>query len=321
MLVSVALLSFLMLMLVQITESTARAWQQGESRAETFQSARASLELLGRELTPSVVDTRTQFVIAPASILTAAGATNVAPNSPTILWMAPLGTDGSLRCVGYYLYQDSNRKFYRLKRIFIGPNDASGNVSPFFPAMADANNPRNPAVEPSPIDASWFTQTWNGTAFNDEDPQNSAAVVSPATDGVIAFWVQAIDLLGNPVPAVCDSTVHPKSSLYFNSAAYFESATSAPDPSTGRSFFYLGKSTQSLKANRLPAAIDVTVVLLDNATLGRGVSLPQQSNVTNANTGVLDVTASVQAYTAQLQTNHIYNARVFSTRVKLVNGS
>jgi hypothetical protein len=321
MLVSVALLSFLMLLLTQITDSTARAWRQGESRAETFQSARGSLELLGRELTPAVVDTRMQFVIAPASILTSAGAQNVAPNSPTILWMAPLGSDGTLRCVGYYLYQDSTRKFYRLKRIFIGPVDANGNVSTFFPTMIDANNPRNPSVEPSPIDASWFTQTWNATAFNDEDPQNSAAVVSPAADDVIAFWVQAIDLLGNPVPAVCDSSVHPKSGLYFNSAAYFESATSAPDPATGQSFFYLGKSTQTLKANRLPAAVELTVVLLDSATLGRGVALPQQSNVPNGDTGVLDVTASVEAYIGQLQANHIYNARVFTTRVKLVNGS
>ena len=52
-LVSVALLAFLMLMLAQITDSTSRAWQQGASRTETFQSARASLELLARELTPA----------------------------------------------------------------------------------------------------------------------------------------------------------------------------------------------------------------------------------------------------------------------------
>ena len=139
--------------------------------------------------------------------------------------------------------------------------------------------------------------------------------------------MQPIDLLGNPIPAVCDSMIHPKSSLYFNSAAYFESATSAPfDVASGpsASFLYLAKSAQAqtLKANRLPAAVDLTVVLLDSATLNRGVAIPQQPYDRNSTTGVLDVTASVEDFKTQLQnTNHIYNARVFSTRVKLVNGS
>ena len=318
-LVSVALLAFLMLILAGFTEAAGRAWREGQSRTDTLQSARASLELLARELTPAVVDTRLPFVIAPGSFLTAAGAQNIAAESPALLWMAPLGDEGSLRCVGCYLSRDDTKKFYRLKRLFIGPTDATGNASAYFPRTANLNNPRDPTVEPNPIDASWFTQSWNANAFDDQNPGNNQAVVSSAADGVIAFWVQGLDLLGHPIPAVCNSTVHPKSALYFNSSAYSQSATSTPFDN-GQSFLYLAKTAQSLKANRVPAAIDLTVVLLDNSMLARGVTIPNQSNVYDSS-GALDIAASVQAYTALLQQNHIYKARTFSTRAKLVNGS
>jgi len=318
-LVSVALLAFLMLILEGFTEAASRAWREGQSRTDTFQSARTSLELLARELTPAVVDTRMQLVVAPGSILTAVGAQNIADGSPALLWMAPLGDEGSLRCVGYYLSRDDTKKFYRLKRLFIAPTDATGNASAYFPRMANLNNPRDPTVEPNPVDASWFTQTWDVNAFDDQNPSNNQAVVSSAADGVIAFWAQAIDPLGHPIPAVSNSTVHPKSALYFNSAAYSQSATSTPFDN-GQSFQYLAKTPQSLKANRVPAALDLTIVLLDSATLARGVTIPIQGNVYDS-TGALDVTASVQAYTALLQQNRIYNARTFSTRTKLVNGN
>ncbi len=317
--VSVALLTFLMLMLAQMTDTTSRVWRQGASRVEAYQSARASLEGLGRELAPALVDSRMQFAVGPGDLLTTAGAHNVAPGSPAVLWMAPLGTEGSLRCVGYYLYRDDSLKFYRLKRIFIGPTDSSGSPSPFYPQMVDLTNPSDPSVEPTPTDASWFTRAWNANAFNEEDPANTEAVVSSFADGVIAFWVQPLDTLDNPIPAVCNSSIHPPSALYFNSAAYFESATSTAFDN-GQSFTYLAKTGQSLKANRTPAAIAITVVVIDSATLARGVSIPQQGNLYDAN-GALNVTASVQAFTDALQQNKIFNARTFCTRIKLVNGS
>jgi hypothetical protein len=54
--------------------------------------------------------------------------------------------------------------------------------------------------------------------------------------------------------------------------------------------------------------------------LAKGFAIPQQTNVFDA-TGALDVDASTKAYTAALQQNRIFNARTFSTRVKLVNGN
>lgn len=317
-LVSVALLTFIMLILAGITESAGRAWREGQSRTETFQSARTSLEIVTREITPAVVDTRMQFVVAPGDILTTAGAKNVAPNSPTVLWMAPLGDDGSLCCVGYYLYRDDARQFYRLKRLFI-PAPKNAKPSPYFPQMVNANDPQNSDLRTSSINADWFTRTWDGNAFDEESPANDQVVVSAAADGIVAFWTQCLDVLGNPVPLVSKSPIHPSSTLYYNSAAYFQVATSTPFEN-GRSLLYLAQTPQSMKANRVPAAVEFTLVTIDSRILARGLPVPQQVNVYDAN-GALDVDASIQAYTALLQKNRIYNARTFSTRAKLVNGS
>ncbi|MEI9898638.1 MAG: prepilin-type N-terminal cleavage/methylation domain-containing protein [Chthoniobacter sp.] len=317
-LVSVALLTFLMLILVSITDSAGRAWREGQNRTEAFQSARTALEIVTRELTPAVVDTRMQFVVAPGTILTDAGATNVAPNSPAMLWMAPLGTDGGLCCVGYYLYRDDQRQFYRLKRIYIAPPDTA-KPSPYFPQMVSASNSQDPSLRTSPVNADWFTRTWDANAFNEEDVANDRAVVSSAADGIVALWVQCLDILGKPVPLVSKSTVHPPSALDYNSAAYFQVATSTAFEN-GRSFLYLAQTPQSMKANRVPAAVDLTLITVDSGVLAKGFSIPQQTNVYDA-TGALDVDASTKAYTAALQQNRIFNARTFSTRVKLVNGN
>jgi hypothetical protein len=136
---------------------------------------------------------------------------------------------------------------------------------------------------------------------------------------VIAFWVQCLDVLGNPIPFLSKSTVHPASELQFNSAAYFEVATSTPFD-TGASFQYLAASPQAMKANRVPATLDLTIVTIDSRTLARGVAIPVQANIYDAK-GALDVDASRKQFETLLQQNNIYNARVFSTRAKLVNGN
>ena len=318
-LVSIALLSLLLLILAAVTESASRAWREGQSRTETYQSARTALEIMARELTPAVVDTRMQFVVAPGSLLTKAGAQHVAPDSPVMLWMAPLGEEGGLRCVGYYLFRDEARKFYRLKRLYIAPTDVNGKEAKYFPRMINLNDPRDPKLRTNAVDADWFTRRWDASAFDEEDPNNDETVVSSAADGVIAFWVQTLDVLGNPVPLLSKASQHPPSSLAYNSAAYFQVATTVPFEND-RSFVYLAKTAQTMKANRVPAAVDLTVITLDHALLARGVQVPQQTNVLDAN-GALDVEASLREFETRLRESRIYNARTFTTRAKLVNGS
>jgi hypothetical protein len=75
-----------------------------------------------------------------------------------------------------------------------------------------------------------------------------------------------------------------------------------------------------MKANRVPAAIDLTVITIDNKILARGVKVPVQVNVYDSN-GVLDVETSTRQFENLLRQNGINSARTFSTRAKLVNGS
>lgn len=338
-LVSVVLLATLMLLLSAVTESASRAWREGSNRTDTFQAARTVLELASRELAPAVVDTRTQFVIGPASLLAdvvrngnPALAGTFAPESPCLLWMAPIGHDGGLRCVGYYLYRDVVRNAYSLKRLYIEPSEP-GKLSPYFPRTYAKRGVLESALRTSPKDAKWFTSRpkntddpddpvfpWDAAAFDDENPENSAAVVSTAADGVIAFWVQAIDLLGNPVPLLSKADNHPKSKLFYNSAAYFQVATTTPFEKG--SFVYLQETGQSMKANRVPSAVELSIVTIDNATLARRPVIPEQPNVPDKTTGkFLDVSASIAEFQAALHTNGIFNARVFSSRVRLINGN
>jgi len=336
-LASMALLTFLMLALAGVTESASRAWREGQSRTETFQSARTSLEIVGRELTPAVVDTRMQFVVAPGSILTDVGAKNVAPNSPVALWMAPLGDEGSLHCIGYYLYRDNSRKFYRLKRIYIAPpkDPDAQNPDDYFPRLFSSSlyGAMDPNLLVSPVTAAWFNRTWKASTFNEEDEDDSKVVVSTAADGVIAFWVQPLDLLGNPIPRLSQSSVHPKAAevgvgyeLAFNSAAYFQMATSQPFDD-GASFLYLAHSTNkqdkayhTMKANRVPAAIEITLVTIDSRTLRRHPKIPEQPAIP-PNDKVLDVAKQLKAFGGLLDKAGLNNTRTFTTRVKLVNGS
>ena len=327
-LVSVSLLAYLLTILFSVSDVASRAWRDGQSRTDAFQSGRTTLEIMARELTPAVVDARMQFVVAPGSVLSKAGATNVAESAPAMLWMAPVGEDGGLRCLGYYLYRDPARKFYRLKRLLIAPTDASGRLSDYFPRVASAQDPGNPTklIDPrdkqnrtNPVDASWFTRNWDADAFDEEKEDNTKAVVSSAADGVIALWVQCYDQLGHPVPLVSQAKNHPKSELAYNSAAYFEMASTAPF-SSGQSTLYLAETPLTPKANRVPQAVEITIVTLDRSTILKASAIPEQINAADAS-GALDVGASLRSYQELLKANHLYNARTFTTRAHLINGN
>jgi prepilin-type N-terminal cleavage/methylation domain-containing protein len=315
---AMALLSVLLIMLASITDSAGKAWAQGRSRVDTFQSARSALEIMGRELTPAIVDTRMQFVHLPGEVLSETGAENVAPNSPALLWMAPLGDNGQLRCNGYYLYRDEARRFFRLKRITVAESAKVDPRSVYFPRMINLANPRDPMLRTSPVNAEWFTRSWDRAAFDEEDASNEAAIVSTVADGVVAFWARCVDVLGEPVPLLSEARNHPKSRLFYNSAAFMQMATSKPFDN-GSSTIYLAETPESLKSNRVPAAVDLTVITLDSVTLDRISSLPVQNTALDKH-GAVDLETSVRAYESALRENNIFTARTFNTRVKLVNG-
>lgn len=332
--VAITVLSVIMIFIAGITGTVSDTWSNSERRLESYQSARGVLELMTRELTPAVVDTRMQFAVFKAETLERAGAKNVVGNAPAIIWMAPIGEQGGLRCVGYFLTRDSARDFYRLKRIYIPPYDPLDPDKPnnYFPRFSSKGNPRDTSLRVSPLNAVWFLRNWDATAFDDDDPFNRDVVVSTVADGVIAFWIQCFDILGNPIPWVSESSVHPQiaaTPMIYNSAAYFQAATTVPfSTATGETFLYLNDTT--MRGNRVPAAVDITIVTIDSRTLVRGVNLDPvldqyeqgKLDIMDASgNGTLDLDASVQAFNDLLLANGIFETRTFTTRVKLVNGS
>ncbi|MCB1230528.1 MAG: hypothetical protein KDN19_09695 [Verrucomicrobiae bacterium] len=320
-LVSFTVFSVLMVLLLGAVTPVSRAWSEGERRVETHQRARGALELLARELTPAVVDTRMQFVVLPGEELSQAGASGVAPESPALLWMAPLGQNGQLRCVGYYLYRDQDRGFFRLKRIFIRPHppDDPDRPNPYFPRLVNHADTRDLSMRTSPVSANWFLDRWDESAFAEEDLSNNRAVVSTVADGVIGFWVQCYDLLGEPIPWLSKAMYHPRSPLIYNSAAYFQMATTSPFDS-GRTTVFLAKTPQAMKANRVPAEMEFSLVVVDESVSLRGTRVPTMQNLMDGK-GALDMDASVEAFMKELEKAGIDRAEVFTTRVKLVNGS
>ena len=157
-------------------------------------------------------------------------------------------------------------------------------------------------------------------AFDDSDPENSKRVVSTVADGVLAMWIQCYDLLGNPIPWVSEDQNHPESDVIYNSAAMFLMATSEPFDD-GSTFRYLSDKDTSVKGNRLPAAVGITVVTLDSASLERhALNIPVMENVLTEE-GALDVDSSLEKYKVALRERGINKARTFTTRVKLATGS
>lgn len=313
-----SVLSVLLAILLAAVSSVSNLWIEGGRAVQTRERARASLELMSRELAASVVDPRMAFVVAPGSVLGSCGAPGVPPDSHAVLAMAPVGKDGALRCVGYYLQHDESRRICRLKRIYIREDDPHD----FFPKVNEppatpGRGGRGPGT--NAVDASWFTSNWDRRTFDDASLQAEAPVVSTVADGVIALWVQCLDLLGNPVPLLSESKVHPRSVLAFNSAAYFQMASPTPFDG-GASFVYLRETPYVMKANRLPSALEIRIVTVGDEVLARGFHLPPQRSLTAAD-GSLDLDRSVATFLADLDHAGMRGATVFSTRVRLAAGS
>lgn len=310
-----SVLTVVLFILASMVDSAGRAWTDSEERVTTSQNARTALELVGRELTPATINTCEQFVVVPGKSLGTCGALGAVETSQAAFWMAPLGKDGDLRAVGYYLQRNDERGFYRLKRFYVGPENED-----YFPRGFDPENIDDTSILSEETSAARFLDRLDEAVFDDSDPENTESLVSTVAEGVIAMWVQCYDLLGNPIPWVSEDDVHPDSEIIFNSASMFVMATSKPFDD-GKSFLYLPDKETSIKGNHLPAAVGITVVTLDNTSLDRySGKVPIMENVLTDD-GALDVDASLEKYQQALFDQGILKAKSFTTRVKLANGS
>jgi prepilin-type N-terminal cleavage/methylation domain-containing protein len=313
--ISIAVLGMIGILLASMLGAAGNNWLRGEEIVQTYQAGSTALELMAREVSGATIDTCQQFTVMPGSLLGKCGCEKIEPDSQATMFVAPIGRDGEIRRVGYYLERNDERQFYRLKRIYIGPEDEDY-FGGDFNSYVDDPNPYATPTQPAN-----FLSSLDSNAFNDSDPDNRKSVVAPIADGVLAFWIQCFDTLGNPVPWASEDPLHPKTPLIYNSAALFQMATTKPFED-GTSFRYFPNVDNATKGDKLPAAIEFTMVTLDMESISRAnenLGIPRMTNIMTAET--LDVEASLRRFQEELQTSQINNARTFTSRVKLANAN
>ena len=87
----------------------------------------------------------------------------------------------------------------------------------------------------------------------------------------------------------------------------------------GATFIYGSDHELAMKANRVPAEIEIRIYTLDREQLLRGVEVPEVMNVMDGDT--LDLDASARQFEEQLLAAGADRPESFSARVKLLNGS
>lgn len=188
-LVSIAVLTILVLVLMQLVGSTFRIFSLGVSQKDTLQNLRAISHLLQNNLEGAVLpvnpanQSSLQFVEDPSAI------SSVYENPDAIFWQSALGTDSSVSSivgVGYFLFWDTSNATNpqgKLCRLYL---DSSS------PTLSDYQSYCN---------GSWLSS----------NPNNFISTYAPGTqaqnykgllaENVIGFWVhfEAVDNMGNPV--------------------------------------------------------------------------------------------------------------------------
>ena len=360
MLVSIAILSLLIVLFSSMLIQTIQAWSASQQRIEKFQNGRAILEIMARELAPAAISPDLQFVQNPAtsgqanlSSLLPTGTTQV-PNSDSLFWARPSTPNsyGDIYETGYFLTKVVTAGIptkYELVRFNIAPNYVAtskttqqmhGGASPsantslywiYDPPTAYSPIFADTTPWPEYSDAPWLT-TLSSTQF-----QSAIAVVS---EGVIACWMRCLDKNGNPIPWLYQSSLYSGASpavttLKFNSAAAFNGPTL--DAPTTTSFTYSSPPVGiysppswfgapsapggTVAANRLPSAVELTIVTLDSRTLTRlgSTLLPAIPAATSATDVPNEMTNFINTLAAPPY--NIKSPSVFSTTVRLINGT
>jgi prepilin-type N-terminal cleavage/methylation domain-containing protein len=309
-LVAMSILLVMMALLLSFISGVSSIWAYGERKVETFQSGRAILELIGRELSPALVSAQLQLVQRP----TLPGITTppIAVNSSSLFWVAPLKkTDkGNLCAVGYYLTRDASvtPARYQLMRFFVAPDDTSG----LYRLFDTTNKPLKGS------DAPWLSNAAMLPAFQ---LGGASARVSVVADGIIAFWIRSLDINGTAIPYLHQSSVaySPLSAgkMEFNSAAYFlvaRPSATPPNPGAPGSFLYTDRNS-TLQAHQMPPFIELTLLTLDRNSLLRNPEIPDLPVINDPE----DLPDEITDYNQSLINKNIKNAQIFRTIVPLIN--
>lgn len=285
-LVAMTVLSLLVVLISSVLSGVNKAWVAGEERVENYQTGRAILELITRELKSAVISPSLQFIQNPPMGTAEQNPWNQRKNSNALFWQSTLtsGPAGNICEVGYYL-----DKTFRLRRFYVPPDSASYNVY---------------GAPPSALTAPWVTNF---------DPINQSGLFSTVADGILGLWVRCMDRNGDTIPW------YQSTGVLYNSAATFQPAI----PGQFSSFKYTNAATTA-QAHLLPYSVEITVITLDAKTLQRSGTAaipgmpPDTSDASSPNVpSPNDIPGAIRYFEQKLVLNKIKSARTFSTSVRL----
>jgi prepilin-type N-terminal cleavage/methylation domain-containing protein len=330
-LIAITILSLLVVLLASLLSGVSRAWVSSEQQIGTFQDGRAITDLISRDLSQSVISPQLQFIQNPGNLSTAPNtlltSTTQVANTESLFWQTVSASDalGNVNEVGYYLTHraDSNGiEHFELRRFFVSPAD------PRQPPSAPVANPSYHIYDvPSTVyynsSSTTIMPPWINLNGKNLDPARTdfefwSSVVS---DGVVGFWIRCLDRNGEAIPWL-SSADNSTSPIRYNSTAYFQPAI----PGQAASFKYT-KTSSTVKANLLPATVELTIVTVDSRTMQRKPTIPAvpagvptgYPDVSPTGFGPEDIPNAIDWFNRQLITNGVKNARTFTTRVSLKN--
>lgn len=315
-LIAITILSFLVLLLSSLVSAVNRAWLSGERQAESFQDGRAIMEIISRELSQAVISPHLQFIQNPgdlSSLLT--GSTTQVSNSESLFWQTVSTGDalGNVTETGYYLTHrvDSNNiEHFELRRFFVPPTDPKNTVPTPTPNSAyhiyDSPTPVIYNTSANNVRPAWINLSSNAFDPPRKDFEYFSSVVS---DGVVGLWIRCLDGNGEAIP--WSSATDPSTSpIRFNSTAYFQPSI----PGQTASFRYTNPGNTE-QANQLPAAVELTIIMVDSRTLARKPTIPPIPVLTSPN----QIPNAVTQMNKNLITNKISTARTFFSTIRLKN--
>lgn len=181
-LVSTAILSIMVVMLMQVLNHTSSAWMLGQAQSDRRQSARSVADMIARELQPALMpidpaDQKSlQFLVNPS------GLASKYANPDSIFWQAPIAVDrsqGDVAEVGFFLRWDTSVTPPRpaLCRLLVNPTDTAHYL-----------------ILKTPAD--WLTPN----LLDDLAPATQASSYAGLfSENVIGFWVRCFDKTGTVI--------------------------------------------------------------------------------------------------------------------------
>ncbi|XHR30981.1 MAG: type II secretion system protein J [Chthoniobacteraceae bacterium] len=242
-LIGTLVLALLVALLSQMLGRVSGVWQQGHAQVEKSEGGRAILEFMARELQAAMVPVnRTtgtnslQLVVNPTHI------SDKYKNSDAIFWQAPLATDqtlGDIAEFGYFVKWDTatNAQIPKalLCRFFVNPG-------------TDYTADSNYLILTTPT--AWISDTILDTvAPADATTNTNAAYQGLFVENVLGLWITCLDAVGNTITQ--------------------NGGSDAFDSRKGYSYTDSGGNAVVLSGCALPAAIDVSFVLLDSRSANR----------------------------------------------------